>query len=103
MMPLHKACQYGHVRCVEELLKLGGESQILEQNAVTYDCELDQTITHIYVQYGSTCLHWAVKGYVHNKDDKGYKPEAYITIVKNLLGVSSKLLDCKNTVLNSVN
>jgi hypothetical protein len=34
MMPLHKACQYGHVRCVEELLKLGGESQILEQNAV---------------------------------------------------------------------
>ena len=36
MMPLHKACQYGQLRCVEELLKYGGESQILEQNAVIF-------------------------------------------------------------------
>lgn len=44
MMPLHKACQYGHVRCVEELLKLGGESQILEQNAVYVECVVDITV-----------------------------------------------------------
>ncbi len=39
---------------------------------------------------------------MHNKDEKGYKKDAYITIVKNLLGVSSKLLDYRNAVLTSV-
>ncbi len=45
-------------------------------------------------------MHWAVKGYVHNKDEKGYKREAYINIVKNLLSASSKLLDYKNSVFD---
>ena len=71
-------------------------------NRKSNECAIVGTITHISVQYGSTCLHWAVKGFVHNKADSGYKKDAYINIVKNLLGVSSKLLDYKNAVFDYI-
>jgi hypothetical protein len=39
-----------------------------------------------------------VKGFIHSKDERGYTKDAYITIVKNLLSVNSRLLDVKNKV-----
>ena len=54
------------------------------------------------LQYGSTCLHWAVKGFVQNKDQRGYNSDDYVIIVKLLLSISPKLLKMKNKVASHV-
>eukprot|EP00281_Chroomonas_sp_CCMP1168_P024690 CAMPEP_0206237624 /NCGR_PEP_ID=MMETSP0047_2-20121206/14367_1 /ASSEMBLY_ACC=CAM_ASM_000192 /TAXON_ID=195065 /ORGANISM="Chroomonas mesostigmatica_cf, Strain CCMP1168" /LENGTH=155 /DNA_ID=CAMNT_0053662077 /DNA_START=175 /DNA_END=642 /DNA_ORIENTATION=- len=75
MLPLHKACQYGQVRAVEELIKEGAD--VLATN-----------------DWNSTCLHWLVKGYVHNsKETKTYKADDYLQIVPILVAASKRLLD----------
>uniref|UniRef100_A0A6U4KGG9 Uncharacterized protein n=1 Tax=Hemiselmis andersenii TaxID=464988 RepID=A0A6U4KGG9_HEMAN len=74
MSPLHKACQYGQARAVEELIKEGAD--VLAVN-----------------DWNSTPLHWLVKGYVHNQKEKAYNSDDYISIASMLVLESKKLLD----------
>jgi len=74
MTPLHKACQYGHARAVEELIKEGADVLALND-------------------WNSTPLHWLVKGFVHNQKDKAFMPDDYLKIAGVLYAESKKVLD----------
>mmetsp|Transcript_39793 Transcript_39793/g.77923 ORF Transcript_39793/g.77923 Transcript_39793/m.77923 type:complete len:167 (-) Transcript_39793:308-808(-) len=76
MSPLHKACQYGMLRAVEELINEGAD--VLAVN-----------------DWNSTPLHWLVKGFVHNQKEKGFdkKKDDYLSIASVLVLESKKLLD----------
>ena len=84
MTPLHKACQYGHVRAVEELIH--EEADVLAVN-----------------DWNSTSLHWLVKGFVHNQKEKAYNKEDYLAIASLLILQSKRLLDKEDSVGTQTN
>ena len=64
-----------------------------------------------YPYRNSTCLHWCVKGSVHNQQEKDFPgDEVYMTIAKYLISCSRKLLDqqdaqvclCSSLFTNSI-
>ena len=77
MSPLHKACQYGRDSNVEKLLEEGADVKVKNH-------------------WGSNCLHWTVKGFVHEQGEDGFemtrKPK-YLTIARLLFATNRKLLD----------
>ena len=77
MAPLHKACQYGRDSNVEKLLEEGADVKVKNH-------------------WGSNCLHWTVKGFVHEQGEDGFetnrKPK-YMAIARLLFSTNRKLLD----------
>jgi len=81
MQPIHKACMYGQKAAVEQLKELGADIRCT-------------------TNWGSTCLHWTVKGYVYHKGDhtagRNYFPKhdkkEYIAIAQLLLKNAPRLL-----------
>jgi hypothetical protein len=87
MTPLHKACQYGHARAVEELIKEGADVLALNDVSISpppflrhatalVRCHArahgvvfspSHSIFLSLSQWNSTPLHWLVKGFVHNQ------------------------------------
>ena len=47
-------------------------------------------------QWGSTAMHWTVKGYVHNQKEKAFIKEDYIGIINLLISCSKRLLTIKD-------
>ena len=59
MAPLHKACQYGRDSNVEKLLEEGADIKVKNH-------------------WGSNCLHWTVKGFVHEQGEDGFEMLLYL-------------------------
>jgi len=77
MSPLHKACQYGRVQNVEKLINEGAD--VLATN-----------------DWGSSALHWAVKGCIHNQNEQGFNQRDYVEIINLLCSSSRRLLEMKD-------
>lgn len=81
MTALHKACQYGRLANVEKLLNEGAD--VGAKN-----------------HWNANCLHWTVKGFVHNQGEDGYeeRKQHWIQIAKLLIQTSRKLLEDQDSL-----
>jgi len=81
MSSLHKACQYGRDSNVEKLLEEGADVRVTNH-------------------WGSNCLHWTVKGFVHEQSEDSFSERVpkYMAIARLLFSYNRKLLEGQDSL-----